>query len=46
VDEALRQIDDKGYLLPWENRGKKLIKVGVSFDVEKRNIDEWKAVNG
>jgi hypothetical protein len=46
AEEALRQIDDKGYLLPWQNRGKKLIKVGVSFDAEKRNIGGWKAVNG
>jgi hypothetical protein len=44
VEEALRQIDDKGYLLPWHNKGKKLVKVGVSFDSEKRTIGEWKAV--
>jgi hypothetical protein len=46
AEEALRQIDDKGYLLPWQNKGKKLVKVGVSFDSEKRNIGGWKAVDG
>ena len=42
ADEALAQIDTKEYLLPWEGSGKKLFKVGVSFDSEKRNIGEWK----
>ncbi|GHV42891.1 hypothetical protein AGMMS49546_22960 [Spirochaetia bacterium] len=46
ADEALRQIDDKDYLLPWQGRGKKLFKVGVAFDCGKRNIGEWKAVGG
>jgi hypothetical protein len=42
ADDALRQIDSKEYLLPWSGSGKKLYKIGVSFDYEKRNIDEWK----
>jgi hypothetical protein len=42
ADQALAQIDSKEYLLPWQGRGKKLFKVGVSFDYEKRNINEWK----
>jgi hypothetical protein len=44
VEEALRQIDSKDYLLPWRGGGKKLVKVGVVFDTEKRNIGEWKGV--
>jgi hypothetical protein len=42
AEEALAQIDRKEYLLPWSGSGKDLIKVGVSFDYEKRNIGEWK----
>ncbi|MDR2577770.1 MAG: ATP-binding protein, partial [Chitinispirillales bacterium] len=42
ADEALAQIDTKEYLLPWTGSGKKLFKVGVNFDSEKRNIGEWK----
>jgi hypothetical protein len=42
VEEALAQIDSKDYLLPWSGKGKDLIKVGVSFDYEKRNIGAWK----
>ncbi|MDR3012904.1 MAG: ATP-binding protein [Chitinispirillales bacterium] len=44
ADEALAQIDTKEYLLPWTRSGKKLFKVGVNFDSEKRNIGEWKFV--
>jgi hypothetical protein len=43
AEEALQQIDRKEYLLPWEGCGKQLIKVGVSFDYEKRSIGLWKA---
>ena len=43
VEEAMAQIDSKEYLLPWTGSGKRLFKVGVSFDSNKRNIDEWKA---
>ncbi|MDR2578804.1 MAG: ATP-binding protein [Chitinispirillales bacterium] len=45
ADEALAQIDTKEYLLPWTGSGKKLFKVGVNFDSEKRNIGEWKYVD-
>ena len=44
ADEALAQIDTKEYLLPWQDIGKKLFKVGVNFDSEKRNIGEWKYI--
>ena len=39
--EALAQIDAKEYLLPWTGSGKKLFKVGVSFDTDRRNIGGW-----
>ena len=42
ADEALAQIGSRDYLLPWKGSGKKLFKVGVCFDSEKRNIGEWK----
>lgn len=42
VDEALKQIDEKGYLIPYETDGRQLVKVGVSFDSNERNIGEWK----
>lgn len=39
--EALRQIDDKGYALPYKADGKKVVKVGVNFNKETRTIDSW-----
>lgn len=44
ADEALRQIDEKGYLLPYSSDGKRLVKVGVSYDSDKRTIGDWKIV--
>jgi hypothetical protein len=44
VADAIKQIDDKGYLTPYTASGKKLIKVGVQFDAEERNISEWECV--
>jgi len=45
AEEALEQIDTKEYLLPWTGSGKKLFKIGVEFDCEKRNIGEWKSLS-
>lgn len=44
ADEALRQIESRGYLVPYETDGRKLVKVGVSFDSAMRKVSEWKSV--
>jgi hypothetical protein len=41
-DEALAQIDDKGYAIAYEAGHRTVVKVGVSYDKEKRGITEWK----
>ena len=41
AEAALRQIDEKGYLIPYTADGRKLVKVGVNFSKETRNIDTW-----
>ena len=44
AEEALAQIDDKGYLIPFSAKtgtGRKLFKIGVEFDKEARNIGRW-----
>ena len=41
-EEALRQIDTKEYLLPFAAEGRHLIKVGVNFSRETRNIDGYR----
>ena len=42
ADEALAQIDDRGYLIPYSADNRKLIKIGVNFNPKERNIGEWK----
>lgn len=42
ADVALRQIDEKGYAKPFQADSRKLYKIGVSFSLEKRCIEEWK----
>ena len=45
VDDALQQIDSKGYLIPYTAKpNKKLHKIGATFDMQKRTIGEWKVV--
>ena len=44
VDEALKQIDDKGYAIPWQADGRRVVRVGINFSTQERTIAEWKAV--
>ena len=44
VDDALRQIDDRGYAIPYEADGRKVVKVGINFSSEERTISDWKIV--
>lgn len=41
AEQALKQIDDKGYLIPYQADGRELIKIGVEFSAEERNIGRW-----
>jgi hypothetical protein len=43
ADEALRQIEEKGYAAPYAMANKKIVKIGVNFDSKTRNIADWKA---
>jgi len=42
VDEALQQIDDKGYAIPYEADGRRIVKVGINFSSKESTIKEWK----
>ena len=46
VEDAMAQIDDKGYAIPYQADQRKLYMVGVVFSTEKRNIVDWKIVEG
>ena len=41
AEEAVKQIDDKGYLIPYSSDGKRLYKIGVNYDSQQRTIGEW-----
>lgn len=40
-EDALRQIDERGYLIPYSADRRRLVKVGVSFSAQERNLDRW-----
>ncbi len=44
ADEALAQIEEKGYAVPYAADSRRLIRVGVSFDSEKRILKDWKTI--
>ncbi len=41
-DEALKQIDDKGYAVSYQNTGKTVVKIGIAFSQETRTVSGWK----
>ncbi|MDR1746973.1 MAG: ATP-binding protein, partial [Tannerella sp.] len=41
AEDALRQIDDKGYLIPYTSDGRRTVKVGVEFSVAERGVKRW-----
>ena len=41
AEEALAQIDQKGYLLPYAAEGKTLFRIGVEFNAAERNLGRW-----
>jgi len=44
ADEALKQIEAKGYAEPFAKDGRKLYRIGVNFSSQTRGIGEWKII--
>lgn len=44
ADEALSQIEEKGYATPFAADKRTIVKIGASFSSEERNLVEWKVV--
>jgi len=42
ADDALAQIDERGYAEKYRLDGRPVTKVGIAFSSEERNITEWK----
>ena len=45
ADEALKQIEDREYALPFAADSRTVFKIGVSFDSECRKLSDWKVAN-
>ena len=43
AQQAMEQINSKGYMIPYEAGNKKIIKIGAAFDDELRTLKEWAA---
>jgi hypothetical protein len=41
AEEALAQIDEKGYAIPYEAGNRRVVKIGAAFDKDERNISRW-----
>jgi hypothetical protein len=41
AEQALAQIDSKGYAIPYQASGKQIVKIGVEFSQAERNISRW-----
>jgi len=41
AQEALAQIDNHGYAIPYQSDGHKVVKVGVKFNVDTRSPEDW-----
>jgi hypothetical protein len=44
VEDALKQIDDKGYPIQYQTDDRKLVKIGAVFNKEEGMLAEWKIV--
>ena len=44
AQEALAQIDEKGYAERFQSDERTLIKIGVNYSTAERNINEWETV--
>lgn len=45
VENALQQINSKGYTIPYEADGRKLTKCGICISSSARNIIHWRATD-
>ncbi len=41
AQEALQQIDDRGYAIPYTAEGRKVVKIGVRFNADTRTPEDW-----
>lgn len=42
--EALAQIDNKNYLIPFRRDGRQLVKIGANFNDDIKSLENWESV--
>ena len=45
AEDAIKQIDEKGYLTPYIASNKNLMKIGAEFSKTERGLKRWVIVN-
>ena len=41
AEVALAQIDSKGYAIPYQSDGRRVVKIGVKMNAETRTVENW-----
>jgi len=44
ADDALKQIDDKGYSIPFSAGSRKIVKIGAEFSTTERGLKHWENI--
>ena len=44
LEEAMEQIEEKGYALPYLDEGKTIIKIAANYSSKTNNIDGWQII--
>ena len=39
--DALQQINEKNYSLPYRTDGRRIVKIGIGFSIETKTIKDW-----
>ena len=45
AEAAIKQIQDKGYTDKYRPKDTQIVLIGINFDLESRNVSEWKTVS-
>ena len=46
AEEALSQIEEKGYAREYESDSRKVYKIGAVFSSETGTIEDWRCIEG
>ena len=41
AQDALQQINSHGYALPYKADGRRIVKIGIRFSVDSKNVEDW-----